>query len=38
VAGQESVLALQEKLANEQRLVQLIDRIHSAKTLDRASC
>jgi len=34
VAGQESVLALQEKLANEQRLVQLIDRIHSAKTLD----
>jgi len=34
VAVQESVLALQEKLANEQRLVQLIDRIHSAKTLD----
>ncbi|TMQ16868.1 MAG: GspE/PulE family protein [Candidatus Rokuibacteriota bacterium] len=34
MAGQESVLALQEKLANEQRLVQLIDRIHSAKTLD----
>ena len=34
MAVQESVLALQEKLANEQRLVQLIDRIHSAKTLD----
>jgi type II secretory ATPase GspE/PulE/Tfp pilus assembly ATPase PilB-like protein len=34
VAVQESVLALQERLANEQRLVQLIDRIHSAKTLD----
>jgi type II secretory ATPase GspE/PulE/Tfp pilus assembly ATPase PilB-like protein len=28
------VLALQERLANEQRLVHLIDRIHSAKTLD----
>jgi type II secretory ATPase GspE/PulE/Tfp pilus assembly ATPase PilB-like protein len=34
VAAQESVLALQERLANEQRLVHLIDRIHSAKTLD----
>ena len=31
---QESVRALQERLANEQRLVHLIDRIHSAKTLD----
>jgi len=34
VAVQESVLALQERLANEQRLVHVIDRIHSAKTLD----
>jgi type II secretory ATPase GspE/PulE/Tfp pilus assembly ATPase PilB-like protein len=34
VAVQESVLALQERLANEQRLVHLIDRIHAAKTLD----
>jgi type II secretory ATPase GspE/PulE/Tfp pilus assembly ATPase PilB-like protein len=34
VAVQESVLALQERLANEQRLIHLIDRIHSAKTLD----
>ncbi len=34
MAAQESVLALQERLANEQRLVHLIDRIHSAKTLD----
>ena len=34
MAVQESVLALQERLANEQRLVHLIDRIHSAKTLD----
>jgi type II secretory ATPase GspE/PulE/Tfp pilus assembly ATPase PilB-like protein len=34
VAVQESVLALQERLANEQRLVHLIDRIHSAKSLD----
>jgi len=34
VAVQESVLSLQERLANEQRLVHLIDRIHSAKTLD----
>ncbi|HEU4366786.1 MAG TPA: GspE/PulE family protein [Methylomirabilota bacterium] len=34
MAVQESVLSLQERLANEQRLVHLIDRIHSAKTLD----
>jgi type II secretory ATPase GspE/PulE/Tfp pilus assembly ATPase PilB-like protein len=34
LAVQESVLVLQERLANEQKLVQLIDRIHSAKTLD----
>jgi len=34
LAAQESVLVLQERLANEQKLVQLIDRIHSAKTLD----
>ena len=34
MAVQESVLVLQERLANEQKLVQLIDRIHSAKTLD----
>jgi type II secretory ATPase GspE/PulE/Tfp pilus assembly ATPase PilB-like protein len=34
VAAQESVIALQERLANEQQLVHLIDRIHSAKTLD----
>ena len=34
MAGQESVLALQERLASEQRLVQLIDRIHAAKSLD----
>jgi type II secretory ATPase GspE/PulE/Tfp pilus assembly ATPase PilB-like protein len=34
VAVQESVLALQERLANEQRLVHLIDRIHSARSLD----
>ena len=34
MAVQESVLALQERLANEQRLVHLIDRIHSAKSLD----
>ena len=34
MAVQDSVLALQERLANEQRLVHLIDRIHSAKTLD----
>jgi type II secretory ATPase GspE/PulE/Tfp pilus assembly ATPase PilB-like protein len=34
VAAQDSVLTLQERLATEQRLVHLIDRIHSAKTLD----
>jgi type II secretory ATPase GspE/PulE/Tfp pilus assembly ATPase PilB-like protein len=34
VAVQESVLALQERLAKEQGLIHLIDRIHSAKTLD----
>jgi len=34
LAAQDALAALQEKLANEQRLVQLIDRIHSAKTLD----
>ena len=34
MAVQESVLALQERLANEQRLVHLIDRIHAAKSLD----
>jgi len=34
VAVQESVLTLQERLANEQRLVHLIDRIHSARTID----
>jgi type II secretory ATPase GspE/PulE/Tfp pilus assembly ATPase PilB-like protein len=34
VAGQESVSVLQERLASEQRLVALIDRIHSAKSLD----
>ena len=34
MAVQEGVLQLQERLANEQRLVQLIDRIHSAKSLD----
>jgi type II secretory ATPase GspE/PulE/Tfp pilus assembly ATPase PilB-like protein len=34
VAVQESVLALQDRLANEQRLVHLIDRIHSARTID----
>jgi type II secretory ATPase GspE/PulE/Tfp pilus assembly ATPase PilB-like protein/GAF domain-containing protein len=32
--AQESVLVLQERLANEQKLVHLIDRIHSAKSLD----
>ena len=31
---QESVLVLQERLAYEQRLVQLVDRIHGAKSLD----
>jgi type II secretory ATPase GspE/PulE/Tfp pilus assembly ATPase PilB-like protein len=34
VAQQESVLVLQERLAYEQRLVQLVDRIHAAKSLD----
>ena len=34
MAVQESVLALQERLAHEQRLVHLIDRIHAAKSLD----
>jgi len=34
LAAQDSLAALQEKLANEQKLVQLIDRIHSAKSLD----
>jgi len=34
LAAQESVLVLQERLANEQKLVHLIDRIHSAKSLD----
>ncbi|MGH7355142.1 MAG: ATPase, T2SS/T4P/T4SS family [Candidatus Rokuibacteriota bacterium] len=34
MAVQESVLALQERLANEQKLVHVIDRIHSAKSLD----
>ena len=34
MAVQESVLALQERLANEQRLVQVIDRVHAAKSLD----
>jgi type II secretory ATPase GspE/PulE/Tfp pilus assembly ATPase PilB-like protein len=32
--AQESVLALQERLANEQKLVHVIDRIHAAKSLD----
>jgi type II secretory ATPase GspE/PulE/Tfp pilus assembly ATPase PilB-like protein/GAF domain-containing protein len=34
VAVQESVVALQERLANEQRLVHVIDRVHAAKSLD----
>ncbi|HEV8583537.1 MAG TPA: GspE/PulE family protein [Methylomirabilota bacterium] len=34
MAVQESVLVLQERLANEQKLVHLIDRIHSAKSVD----
>ena len=34
MAVQESVLALQERLANEQRLVHVIDRVHAAKSLD----
>ncbi len=31
---QESILVLQERLAYEQRLVQLVDRIHAAKSID----
>jgi GAF domain-containing protein len=34
VAVHESVVVLQERLASEQRLVHLIDRIHSATSLD----
>ena len=34
MAQQESILVLQERLAYEQRLVQLVDRIHAAKSLD----
>jgi type II secretory ATPase GspE/PulE/Tfp pilus assembly ATPase PilB-like protein len=34
VAQQESVLVLQERLAYEQRVVQVVDRIHAAKSLD----
>ncbi len=34
MAQLESVQALQEKLAYEQKLVQLVDRIHAAKSLD----
>jgi type II secretory ATPase GspE/PulE/Tfp pilus assembly ATPase PilB-like protein len=34
VAQQDSVQILQERLAYEQRLVQLVDRIHAAKSLD----
>jgi type II secretory ATPase GspE/PulE/Tfp pilus assembly ATPase PilB-like protein len=34
VAVQESVPALQERLANEQRLVNVIDRVHAARSLD----
>jgi type II secretory ATPase GspE/PulE/Tfp pilus assembly ATPase PilB-like protein len=34
LAGQDSVSVLQERLASEQKLVALIDRIHSAKSLD----
>ncbi len=34
MSQQESVLVLQERLAYEQRLVQLVDRIHSAKSLE----
>ncbi len=34
MAAQDSVAALQERLANAQKLVQLIDRIHAAKNLD----
>ena len=34
MAVQDSVAVLQERLANQQKLVQLIDRIHAAKNLD----
>src|SRR6059036_1002426 len=34
VAQQESVQILQQRLAYEQRLVQLVDRIHAAKGVD----
>jgi len=34
VAQQESISVLQERLAYEQRVVQVVDRIHSAKSLD----
>src|SRR3989442_15777174 len=34
VAQQESVQILQQRLAYEQRLVQLVDRIHAAKGID----
>ena len=34
MAQHDSVLVLQERLAYEQRVVQLVDRIHSAKSLD----
>ena len=34
MAQLESVLVLQERLAYEQRLVQLVDRIHAAKSID----
>jgi len=34
VAQQQSVQFLQERLAYEQKLVQLVDRIHSAKSID----
>ena len=34
MAHQESVQILQQRLAYEQRLVQLVDKIHSAKGVD----
>src|SRR4030095_9139039 len=34
VAQQESVQILQQRLAYEQKLVQLVDKIHSAKSVD----
>ncbi len=34
MAQQESISVLQERLAYEQRVVQVVDRIHSAKSLD----